>query len=462
MAKAITGFSSSFNNPCNRMVVEISKENRMGFQDVGEAYLLQEEPIQNAGSWPTTLDMTIALSKVISLAEQQPLTHGLAVATLSGALAQTLLKSEHDQKLAMQSGLLHDIGILPLLSSLSPEQEALLPHHNTAIFQGHYEKSQWLEPHLYFPTEILSLLHLDREIIDWIKLHHCFINKTGLLPKDPPLKPPTLGMNIVTFSHSVIDTLYHIPNSLQRYEKAQHFLSQLPACQFYSDIVETFQEQFSTPESFKLLDARRITTHFQSLYPQSAQPILLNGSEILHLCQWISNQTDARQGKYTQHEGTLTAQLMVKMGKRLNLPLHELGQLALAGLLHDVGKLAIPLQVLNQHRALTPQNRESIVSHTTILEEIISGIPGFQTIGQWVGAHHECLNGSGYPYGRRRHEIPIGARMLAIADTYVALTQARPFRPSAYRPKDALDILKNQQGRIFDPSLLELLEASIL
>lgn len=434
----------------------------MGFEEVGEAYLLTREKTTTAEPWPRALDMMLALAKLMSAAEGQPVTHALEVAVLAGALAQSLVGSQRERMLLMQTALLHDMGFFNALEALQPHEDPGVSGHARMLL---LEKPATLPPglhnHLVFPPDLVGLLHLDPQISRWVAYHHTFRDRSGLLPDVADVATPTLSMNLVSFCDGVVTAMGGDTNRQRRFEKAQGFLAALPPARVYPEIVDAWRGLITAPEDLKLLDHRMLSRHIRGLYPEAGTSPYLNGSEILALCRWVGLQADAREPGYTEAESVTTAELMVEMGLALDLPLHDLGQLALAGLLHDVGKVALPLNFLTAGRALIADDRERLGLHARLVEEIFAEVPGFQTVAHWIGAHHEYLNGSGYPYGRRRQEIPVGARLLALADSYVALTRPRPFRPMPYRPHDALEILKQQQGRIFDPSLLKLLESTI-
>lgn len=428
----------------------------MGFQDVGEAYLMTMHQDAPVGPWPATVDLAMALSKITSLAERRALTHGLEVAVVAGTLATRLLSTGRESQGVMLGALLHDVGLLPLLSGLSPKEETALADHPQVIAAGQTSMIPGLAAHITLPQAIQRILHLDQEVADWIAQHHAFIDGSGLNARDAH-HPPPLPANIIAFADTLLSQIPHTANAAKRWEDWQRAVPALGPNRFYPEILSACRDAFATIEDVKCLDPRHVAAAFGSLYPASPEAVKVSGLGLLEFSRWVGCQVDARQS-CTRDEAVMTAELMVNMGKALHLPMDEIGQLALAGLLHDVGKIVIPLEHLGSERSFHGADKAALERHATVMEEIVSAIPGCEALGLWLGAHHESLNGSGYPYGRRRQDIPVGARMLAIADTYVALTRPRPFRPVAYRPQDALEILRKQQGRIFDPPLLTLLE----
>ncbi|MBN2342954.1 MAG: HD domain-containing protein [Deltaproteobacteria bacterium] len=106
----------------------------------------------------------------------------------------------------------------------------------------------------------------------------------------------------------------------------------------------------------------------------------------------------------------------------------RLNQLYTAALLHDVGKLAVSTQILEKKSKLTSAERKYIQNHPIFTEIILAAFPIFDPIRKWAAMHHEHLNGTGYPYGRMRNKIPFEARIITVADIFVALTEDRPYR----------------------------------
>ena len=146
------------------------------------------------------------------------------------------------------------------------------------------------------------------------------------------------------------------------------------------------------------------------------------------------------------------AQLCVRIGRQLAMTTAELRVLSRAGLLHDIGKLAIPDQILDKHSALDAAEWALMRSHPEL---------GLSILGQGrsrremlaVLYHHERLDGSGYPYGLAAESIPIEARIVAAADTYDALTSDRPYR-KAVTPLEARKVLIEEAGRRLDPRVV--------
>jgi putative nucleotidyltransferase with HDIG domain len=122
-------------------------------------------------------------------------------------------------------------------------------------------------------------------------------------------------------------------------------------------------------------------------------------------------------------------------------------------LLHDVGKIAVPAEILNKPGPLTPYERETMESHPLDGVELLRDVEFPWDVIPMIRSHHERWDGHGYPDRLAGEAIPLAARILCVADVYDALTSHRPYR-RAYEPADALRLMQGDMGRHFDPDIL--------
>src|SRR5208337_2538002 len=100
----------------------------------------------------------------------------------------------------------------------------------------------------------------------------------------------------------------------------------------------------------------------------------------------------------------------------------------IAGLLHDIGKLSVPEDILEKPAPLDCSEVNKIKAHSFMTHRILENIGSLDKITQWASLHHERLNGTGYPYHYGKEKLPVGARIIAVADVFTALTENRPYR----------------------------------
>ena len=152
------------------------------------------------------------------------------------------------------------------------------------------------------------------------------------------------------------------------------------------------------------------------------------------------------------------AALAVEVGRVLGLAEDELAHVRRAAALHDIGKVAIPDAILHAPRALEPDEWEYMRQHTIIGARIIGAAPELGPVADMVRASHERFDGGGYPDGVAGEEIPLGARIVAVCDSYDAMVTARPYR-GALSTDEALAELRRCAGSQFDPAVVAAFEA---
>src|SRR4051812_33992004 len=146
----------------------------------------------------------------------------------------------------------------------------------------------------------------------------------------------------------------------------------------------------------------------------------------------------------------------IEVGKELNLKEEEIEALRAASLLHDIGKLAVPEHIINKPGKLTPEEFEKMKIHPLVGAEILERVNFPYPVVPIVRAHHEKFDGSGYPFGLKAEEIPIGARILAAVDCLDALASDRQYR-RALPLQEAMEVVVKQAGKAFDPKVVEVL-----
>jgi putative nucleotidyltransferase with HDIG domain len=194
--------------------------------------------------------------------------------------------------------------------------------------------------------------------------------------------------------------------------------------------------------------ALRYAQDVRALYRRSQRAIYQS------LCG-LANALEAKDA-YTRGHSERVAGLSRRIAMALDRPPAEVEVVGQAGLLHDIGKIGVPESILGKTGPLTEAEWAVMRRHPVIGAQIVAPFEFLAAGAQAVRHHHERWDGSGYPDGLRGDQIPLGARIVAVADVLDALTSARPYRP-ALRLEAALDHLRAQAGRTLDATVVQAL-----
>jgi HD-GYP domain-containing protein (c-di-GMP phosphodiesterase class II) len=169
----------------------------------------------------------------------------------------------------------------------------------------------------------------------------------------------------------------------------------------------------------------------------------------------LSSALDARD-RETEGHSLRVARLAALLGQKLGLTAEQAKLLERGSILHDIGKIGISDTILLKPGPLTEDEWQLMRQHPDIGARIIEGIPFLLEALPVIRYHQERWNGSGYPIGLKEHEIPLLARIFAVADTFDALTSTRPYRKKI-SIAEALDYVKKQAGILFDPQVVKVM-----
>jgi len=168
----------------------------------------------------------------------------------------------------------------------------------------------------------------------------------------------------------------------------------------------------------------------------------------------ISKFVDKRVSKGGEHCENV-AKWASSTARKLNMNDDEVKNVYWASMLHDIGKIGISTRVLRKRAALTEDDWRLIKMHPTIGSNIVSSIDALPALAPTISAHQEKFDGTGYPKGLKGEDIPLGARILGIADAYQAMVEHRYYR-EARTHEEAITELQKVKGSQFDPAVLDV------
>lgn len=218
-------------------------------------------------------------------------------------------------------------------------------------------------------------------------------------------------------------------------------------CHLYQYIVKPFD-----PEELKLT----IETGIEKFNLMNNKTVILKDLRELFYktIKLIASALDAKD-PYTHGHSLRVTMYSLILAKSMNLDERTLEEIETAGLLHDIGKIGIPQNILCKPGRLTDEEYEVMKSHPAQAEKMLMGIKKLTVVSNWLRTHHERWDGRGYPQGLKGEEIPISGRIIALADTYDAMTSTRSYR-KALTHDTAIAEIQRCAGTQFDPILAEL------
>lgn len=187
------------------------------------------------------------------------------------------------------------------------------------------------------------------------------------------------------------------------------------------------------------------------------EPIESARSAVIEVFEGLAARTDEFEAYLHPHASRIAA-IANQLARSFHLGAHDRFSLRIAALAHDLGELAMNRDYLHRHGTLSDDERVDLARHPLLSEREAAAAGadrGAQLLIRW---HHEWWNGNGYPDGLRFEQIPLGARILRVADAYASLTDARPFR-NAYSEQQAREHLIEWTGLEFDPRVVRTLLA---
>jgi diguanylate cyclase (GGDEF)-like protein/putative nucleotidyltransferase with HDIG domain len=190
-------------------------------------------------------------------------------------------------------------------------------------------------------------------------------------------------------------------------------------------------------------------------FQEATQNAQGEGLSLLDTVTALAFAIDAKD-HYTQGHSQSVSRLAAQIGRQLGLPDSELEEIRLAGILHDIGKIGIPESVLNKPTRLTDEEHQIMKSHAALGDKILEPLKvrAIQRIRRMVRHHHECFDGRGYPDGLSGDTIPLGARILAIADAFDTMVTRRSYKLGFSVP-EAVAELRRCRGGHFDSQLVD-------
>jgi len=384
-------------------------------------------------------ELIAALSLMMDLDESKKIYHAWRVALLCEKMAEHILPEYKTH--IFYAGLLHDIGAISL-----PEHVV----HYTNI-KDHFQNPVIFN-HPLKGAQIVREIKPLKIAAGMIEQHHENWDGSGY-PKGIAGDDINLGGQIIHAADIVDILLRETKNSEENVKVIIKKLEEKRNKEISGLIFELTAFILKDRDFFLMLfDEEKLSKiFFETLQNQRPMDTDECGGDARDILRVFSGVIDAKHS-YTAGHSERVALYSVKIARGLGLPHKDVSDIKIAAYLHDAGKVAIPRFILDKPGRLTDEEFKIMKMHPVYTGDIMSIVTELQRLIPISINHHEKYDGSGYPHGYYREEIPLGARIMAIADAFDAMTSERPYQriKDAYEAKE--EILKNA-GKQFDPHI---------
>jgi HD-GYP domain-containing protein (c-di-GMP phosphodiesterase class II) len=369
-------------------------------------------------------DLVMALSDTMDLVSTTLSGHHRQVAYVALSICKELGIPDNERNTVAFAAALHDAGALSVQERLNAmEFEVVQPH---AHAQNGYLLLRSFAP-LTEAADIIRLHHvrwderLDSKVVE---------AAGGHVP---------LGSLIVHIADRISVLVNRRKEILSQSGSIKDQIVRESGAMFMPDLVDAFVALAKREYFWLDLSSPNIASVVTKRLHRAG--IDLNTDTLLGLTDIFRRIIDFRS-RFTATHSAGVAAVAEALANRIGFSKRECLHMRVAGYLHDLGKLAIPSELLEKPGKLDPEEMNVMRSHTFHTYRTLEAIPQLSTIAEWAAFHHERMNGTGYPFRLSAEDLPIGSRIMAVADVLTALMEDRPYR-EGMPPKQAEKVIRD-------------------
>ncbi len=369
-----------------------------------------------------------ALSDALDLVGVDDVYHGKRVAYMALETSTELSFRKEDYIDILHASLLHDCGV------------SSSRIHNKLVFTLDWDGA---EDHCIRGYQLLNLSKELNHLSNIVLYHHTHYETLQELNIDYRIANLANLIFLVdrvdalTAQHRVNETSSLISIS----ESVRNEIKSLSGTFFNPKLVDAFLKVSSKESFWFTLEEESLHRYFE-VYLKKLGDINIELVELQDIAKLFALFVDAKS-PYTSDHSNDVAELSKFIALKMNLGFQTSEMIKIAGLLHDLGKLKVPDELLDKHGPLTSDEYNIVKIHAYETHKILSKVNGLEDITQWASQHHETLRGTGYPYHQGENELPLPSRIIGASDIFQALAQNRPYR-KGLQPLKILDILNEK------------------
>ena len=368
-------------------------------------------------------DMVLCFSRALDLLHPAIADHHLRVAYIAGCIAEELGFTPAEIQNVLIAGALHDAGAVSSsvwIRTLDYALGAYQPNEN--------ECPEDIHKHGFEGFVLLRDFPPFAEAASAIRFHHVDWNSGQ--GSEFAGEPVPLAASVLRLADHVAVMTVTQKNILEQAAEIREAIAADSGRLFMPEIVAAFLEA-SVRESFWFATvSQNKEAIIKGRFSEHAIDLDLDA---LHQSAKILGRIIDYHSPFTATHSSGVAAVAEALGQRLGFSPIDSKLLRVAGYLHDIGKLAVPFEILDKPGKLTQEEMFVIKQHPYDTFRILSMVPGLKTVNIWASLHHERLDRQGYPF--RSREIPLGSRIMAVADIFTAITEDRPYRKGMDRAR---------------------------
>lgn len=409
----------------------------------------------------TLSELLVPISIAIDLAEGRSPGHAQRVAYIAMSIAGSVGLEPSDRLAACYAALLHDLGavaagaglasyvagdermVFAALPILSPEEAAV------GASESPERVVERLVGHAIHGARAAQELSLPSETVRGIASHHERWDGSGYPHGLKGDEIPLVGRLVALADQ--LEARIDQTTPLVARRNLSYWLSSLASMEADPDMVGTLRDLTGGDDFWLGLFSGELAVELASMCSRLREP---KGMRLLAVAETMAQLHDSRF-LFTVGVSGKVSELADALGRAVGLSDQRLKQLYVAALMHDLGQLSVSERIMAKPGILTVEELDLLRLHPSYSHDVVAGISGLEEVADWVAAHHERIDGKGYPDGRSGSEIPLEARILAIADAYVSMTSDRPHRERA-EPADAKRRLRGASGTQLDAGLVDV------
>lgn len=346
--------------------------------------------------------MVICLSDAVDLVDKRVAKHHKTVAILGRSIATEMGLDSESVSNVLYAGLLHDIGALTLKERLD------LLIFDDAPSDIHSERGY----------RLLSLFSPFSRIAEIVRYHH--------IPWVRTHPEVSIESHILHLADRVSVQIKNPGEVLSQADAIRSTIGRYTPRRFAPEAVEAFMTASLSDEFW--LDT--VTLDIDARISKLVEPgnIELDNDSVSELASLFGTVVDFRS-RFTSVHAAGVAMVASILAGLFGMDDESLWKMRVAGNLHDIGKLAVPVEIIEKPGTLSSEEIAVMKRHTFYTHFLLSRLPEIREINDWASLHHERLDGKGYPFHKGADQLSVGSRIMSVADVFTALTENRPYRP---------------------------------